>query len=143
MTVLSFAHLNLRASRPDLDALRDFYCEVVGLTLGPRPAFRSFGYWLYAGGQDVLHLSEAGPDEHPASSAGTHFNHVSFRATERAATEARLRAHGVAFRAAEVPGTGQGQLFFSDPCGNGVELIFDPVASPSLNPSERPAHAPG
>lgn len=127
MAVLGFAHLNLRAVRPELDALRDFYCEVVGLTQGPRPGFRSFGYWLYAGGQDVLHLSEAGPDERPGSSAGTHFNHVSFRATERAATEARLRARGVPYRVAEVPGTDQGQLFFSDPGGNGVELIFDPV----------------
>ena len=32
-----------------LDELRDFYRDVVGLTVGDRPPFRRFGYWLYSG----------------------------------------------------------------------------------------------
>ena len=52
MTTLGLNHYNLRANRELLDALRDFYCTVVGLTVGERPPFSSFGYWLYAGDQE-------------------------------------------------------------------------------------------
>lgn len=131
MTIAALAHLNLRAQRRELDALRDFYRAVVGLEDGPRPSFRSAGYWLYAGGCDVLHLSEAAPEEKLASTMGTHYNHISFLAHDRALSEARLKDHGVAYRVAEVPGTGQVQFFFSDPCGNGVELIFAPSGAGS------------
>ena len=58
MPAIGFNHYNLRAPRALLDELKDFYCETLGLTVGERPAFRSFGYWLYAGSRDVLHLSE-------------------------------------------------------------------------------------
>lgn len=57
MSVIGLDHYNLRAPRPLLDTLRDFYIDVVGLRLGARPPFRSHGYWLYAGAQAVLHLS--------------------------------------------------------------------------------------
>ena len=49
--VAAFDHYNLRAARPVLDELRDFYRDVVGLTVGERPPFRRFGYWLYSGEQ--------------------------------------------------------------------------------------------
>ena len=51
MAVRGFDHYNLRAARPMLDELRDFYRDVVGLTVGDRPPFRRFGYWLYSGEQ--------------------------------------------------------------------------------------------
>jgi len=121
---LGFAHFNLRAARPVLEELRAFYSEVVGLRVGERPPFRSFGYWLYAGEQDVLHLSEAGPDEDRAQRGGTSFDHVAFRCTGRAEFERRLVQRGVRYELAQVPQTGQRQLFFSDPAGNGVELSF-------------------
>jgi catechol 2,3-dioxygenase-like lactoylglutathione lyase family enzyme len=50
-------HINLRAPAALLATLRDFYRDMLGLTVGPRPAFDSEGYWLYAGGQAILHLS--------------------------------------------------------------------------------------
>ena len=58
MPVLGLSHFNLRASRPLLDKLKDFYVDVVGLRPGFRPPFQRFGYWLYAGDSDVLHLTE-------------------------------------------------------------------------------------
>lgn len=127
MAVLGFSHYNLRAPRVMLDRLRDFYVEVVGLQAGPRPPFRSFGYWLYAGGEPVLHLSEASPGEARDTPGGaTTFDHAAFRCSELAATEHRLAERGIAFERAEVPTTGIVQLFFSDPAGNGVELGFEP-----------------
>lgn len=124
MKVTGINHYNLRAQRETLEALRAFYCDVVGLSVGARPAFRSFGYWLYAGAQAVLHLSEARADEERPVAVSSTFDHVSFSCTDVAGYEARLRAADIAYRTATVPGTGQRQLFFHDPAGNGVELTF-------------------
>ncbi|MDM4766535.1 VOC family protein [Pelomonas sp. SE-A7] len=124
MSILGFSHYNLRAPRPQLDQLRDFYCEVVGLTAGPRPAFNNFGYWLYAGGRDVLHLTEMRPDEVRQLGARASFDHAAFNCSGRSEVEQRLARHGIAYEVGEVPLTGQVQLFFSDPAGNGVELNF-------------------
>ena len=125
MPATGFSHYNLRAPRALLDELRDFYRDVVGLEAGHRPSFQSFGYWLYAGGQAVLHLSEAGAGENrPAAPAGT-FDHAAFRCTGREAYEITLSRRGIAYRVANVPGTGTAQVFFKDPAGNGVELNFE------------------
>lgn len=129
MPVLGFSHYNLRAPRPLLDALRDFYVDVVGLAPGPRPPFRSFGYWLYAGGQAVLHLSEASPGEQREPGRTHTFDHAAFRCSDRAATELRLAALGIAFERAQIPATHQVQLFLNDPAGNGVELNFNESAA--------------
>ncbi len=124
MTVKGFNHYNLRAPRAVLDTLRDFYCSVVGLTQGDRPPFRSFGYWLYADRRDILHLSEARPDEVRATNVATTFDHVAFTCSGFAATEAHLMRHGISYRVSEIPQTGQRQIFFRDPAGNGVEFNF-------------------
>lgn len=124
MTAVAFNHFNLRAPRELLDALRDFYRDVVGLQPGPRPPFRSFGYWLYLGTQPVLHLSEALPAEERVTGVATTFDHVAFTCIERAAMEERLQHMGVAYEVMQVPATKQVQLFVTDPAGNGVELNF-------------------
>ncbi len=124
MPTVGLSHYNFRAHRETLDRLRDFYCEVVGLVQGERPPFGNFGYWLYAGEQAVLHLSEAGPQESPAMDVKGTFDHAAFDCVGRAATESRLARLGVAYRVAVVPLTGLVQLFLQDPAGNGVELNF-------------------
>ena len=124
MPLLGFSHYNLRASRAMLDTLRDFYVEVVGMQSGYRPPFQSFGYWLYIDQRDVLHLTEARPDEtRPAHVLNT-FDHVAFSCSNLAAFEERLRRFEVRYTRDNVPLTGQEQLFFQDPAGNGVELNF-------------------
>lgn len=125
MPVTDFSHYNLRAQRSVLDELRQFYCEVVGLGEGPRPPFRSFGYWLYAGGKPVLHLSEAQPSETRPLGAASTFDHAAFSCKDRAAYEQALAARGIEYRVAHVPETRQVQVFFRDPAGNGVELNFE------------------
>ena len=56
MPVVAFNHFNLRAPTALTDALKDFYVDVVGLSVGWRPPFDFPGYWLYLGEQAVLHL---------------------------------------------------------------------------------------
>ncbi|AOJ72405.1 MULTISPECIES: VOC family protein [Burkholderia] len=124
MSVTGLDHYNLRAPRPLLDTLRDFYVDVVGLRPGDRPPFRSHGYWLYAGAQAVLHLSEASPGESRAPNVTNTFDHVAFACSDLPETIARLQRFGIRFSSADVPLTRQHQLFFDDPAGNGVELNF-------------------
>ena len=56
MTLSNFDHVNVRTA--NLDGLLHFYCEVLGLEKGPRPAFRFDGAWLRCGGRASLHLRE-------------------------------------------------------------------------------------
>jgi catechol-2,3-dioxygenase len=129
MSVNGFDHYNLRAERSVLDELCRFYCDVVGLSVGDRPPFRRPGYWLYAGGRAVLHLSEAVDGEDRSRSAVNTFSHAAFNCTGRAELERRLKAHGIPYRTAQVPLLNLVQLFFHDPAGNGVELQFDAADS--------------
>ena len=124
MPVTALNHYNLRASRELLDTLRAFYCEVIGLRQGERPPFPSFGYWLYAGDDAILHLSEAGHAEQRAAGVVNTFDHVAFSCSGRREMEAHLTRRGVGYEMAEVPLTGQVQLFLQDPAGNGIELNF-------------------
>lgn len=124
MTILGLDHYNLAAPKELLEDLRTFYTDIVGLTVGERPPFDAFGYWLYAGEQPVLHLSEsehATPASDPSKST---FNHAALRCSELADVEQRLRSLGISYRTARIPGMEVTQLFFSDPAGNGVELNF-------------------
>ena len=124
MAVTGFNHYNLRANREQMEVLRKFYCEVVGLTQGERPGLTSFGYWLYAGNKDVLHLSEVKQGEQPALNMQTTFDHVAFTCTDYEATLQHLDAHGIRYGTRVVSAIGVRQIFFKDPYGNGVEFNF-------------------
>jgi catechol-2,3-dioxygenase len=124
MATLGLHHFNLRAQPELLEKLRDFYCNVVGLAVGHRPPFNIPGYWLYAGEQPVLHMSEAAAGDVRATHTATTFDHVAFNCTDRAGFEARLARLGIQYRTVRVPHTNQVQLFVRDPAGNGVELNF-------------------
>ena len=124
MSVQGLNHYNLRANRQTLDALRDFYVDVVGLQAGHRPPFSSYGHWLYAGGHPVLHLSEASPGETRPPNVTNTFDHVAFSCVDFEATLARLQQFDVRLAVDDVPLTSQRQIFFLDPAGNGIELNF-------------------
>lgn len=124
MPVTALDHSNLRAGAQLVEALRRFYIEVLGLREGPRPPFTSAGYWLYAGAAPIVHLGITDVDEGRDPQARTTLDHIAFACTDLPAHEALLRERGIAYRRRQVPQTGQHQLFFTDPAGNGVELIF-------------------
>ena len=107
-----------------MEEVRAFYEKVVGLKVGERPPFRSFGYWLYAEGRDVLHLSEQMPEDQRRRGSDLTFDHVAFESSNRKLHVQDLLAAGVKFTEEVVPTSGRRQIFFRDPAGNGVELIF-------------------
>ena len=95
----------------------------MGLTVGDRPNFEKFGYWLYVGDHAVLHLTESSLVDLTLSGQ-TSFNHVAFNCTGLQEFEQRLANQGVKYTTAHIRDRRRVQLFFSDPAGNGVELNF-------------------
>jgi len=49
----------------DLETTVAFYRDVLGLVVGPRPAFPFAGAWLYANGRPIVHLRAPGAEGTP------------------------------------------------------------------------------
>ena len=124
MTVKNLDHFNIRASEPLLEELREFYCDLIGLSEGFRPPFEEPGYWLYAGELAILHLSVAGADESLPSHVESTLNHVALECSDKSVFEKRLDKYDIPYEYASVPGTTVEQIFLKDPAGNGIELSF-------------------
>lgn len=118
----------------DLEATKDFYVDVLGLTVGDRPPLNFPGYWLYSGGVATVHL--LGPREpregivvRPAGvrmeNTGR-LDHIAFGATGLAGVRERIRKNNVKFREQVLPRLGATQIFLHDPDGVGVEINFPP-----------------
>ncbi len=52
-----------------LEETRAFFCDLLGLEVGKRPALKSVGYWLYAGEDAIVHLVEKGSNDTLESAA--------------------------------------------------------------------------
>ena len=122
--ILSINHIQLVAEKDLVILLRDFYCDVVGLTEGFRPAFERFGFWLYIGDKDVVHLitPKEGDDRSPHKSS---YDHVAFKAVDYEGVLKKLKTLNISFEEKPIPGMTAHQIFLRDPAGNRVELNFD------------------
>lgn len=144
---LTLNHFSVRTL--DLEATRDFYQRVLGLTVGPRPAFPFPGAWMYRGDHGdianaVVHLIGMDPedpdglkaylgDRDVASLQGSGaVDHVAFFASGLAAMLAHLREQGVSVRERTVPNIGLHQLFLEDPNGVVVELNYPAAEKAAL-----------
>ena len=125
MAVDSLQHINLRST--DVERSREFYVEVVGLVVGPRPPIASVGYWLYLGEVPVIHLVQRPLDATAPTGSGA-VDHVAFHGVDFDTARARFSALGIVFREAVIPRDGTRQLFVHDPDGVKIELNFDPAA---------------
>jgi catechol 2,3-dioxygenase-like lactoylglutathione lyase family enzyme len=110
----------------DLERTRNFYSDVLGLTVGARPHLPFEGYWLYCGGVPAVHLvTERGAVGLKASGPGTGaVDHIAFRGVDVEAMLARLRERKVEIRENRIPDFGIHQLFIHDPDGILIELNF-------------------
>ena len=124
MPVTELNHVNLRTPYETMLKLKDFYCDVVGLKVGPREGFSSRGFWLYIVDNDVLHLAEYRGDGEPLMNVLTTVDHISFTCTDIPATEAHLKQHNVEYSIRDLPVLNVKQINFKDPVGNGIELFF-------------------
>jgi catechol-2,3-dioxygenase len=124
MPVTELNHVNLRTPYETMLKLKDFYCDVVGLKVGPREGFTSRGFWLYIGDNDVLHLAEYRGEGEPLTNVLTTVDHISFTCTDIPATEAHLKQYNIEYTIRDLPVLNVIQINFKDPVGNGIELFF-------------------
>lgn len=136
---LTLNHYSIRTT--NIDACRDFYANVLGLTVGPRPTFPFPGAWMYRGdhadyANAVVHIigvdkqktdglqDYLGAREETAAEGTGPIDHIAFNTDGLAAMLAHLNAGAVPFRERTVPGIGLHQLFLHDPLGIMVELNY-------------------
>lgn len=118
MSIVLLDHVNIATDK--LEATKDFFVDVLGLSVGRRPDFKFPGYWLYAGGQDLVHLVgvEAGSGEDPKSP----LDHFAFRTDDLEDMAARLDSRGIEFLRIEAPDGSRRQLFLRDPNNVTIEI---------------------
>jgi len=104
-----------------------FYCDLLGLVEGDRPAFTFPGAWLYAGGAAVLHVIGGRPRSELKPGV---IDHMAFTATGLASTLAILEARGIEHTCRQQVGSGVWQVFVHDPNGARVELDFAATEAP-------------
>lgn len=132
-------HFSIRTL--DLEASREFYTEVMGFTVGPRPTFPFPGIWLYNGDHGsyanaVVHIIGIDPsdpeglkkylgDRDPLILKGTGaVDHIAFFATGLADMLAHLQAKKVPYRERTVPVLDLRQVFLEDPSQVTIELNY-------------------
>ena len=120
MSLSYLDHVNLRTTR--LSELCTFYCDVLGLCRGPRPAFPFGGAWLYCGDRPVVHLVEVA--NAPERAGDLSLQHFAFRGQGLSQMLDSLRRAGIAPRVSVVADFGICQLNLADPDGNHLHLDY-------------------
>ena len=125
MSIRGMNHFTVLSA--DLEATRAFYCDLLGLRVGPRPPLAFPGLWLYAGEQAVLHV--IGGRAMPAQRSGV-IDHMAFTAKNLTQVVGLLEAREIKYSLRRVPEEGSWQLFCRDPEGALVELDFPAEEAP-------------
>jgi catechol 2,3-dioxygenase-like lactoylglutathione lyase family enzyme len=122
MAVVGLDHYAILSSDPERTT--NFYSEIVGLTVGPRPALSFPGIWLYAGAEPIVHIIF--DKRIPTKETGA-VDHLAFKAEGSIdGTVTVLEAHNIEYSRRTIERTGVTQIFFRDPDNVGVELNFAP-----------------
>ncbi|MEK9671734.1 MAG: VOC family protein [Rhodospirillaceae bacterium] len=131
MSITGLDHFNLRPE--NLDGMRDFFVDIIGLTEGDRPSFTFPGYWLYGetGSGAVVHLvgrdrergyvSGHGDDDHTGTGV---VDHLAFRSGDAEALLKRLDDAGIEYTKRDLPNGAAKQIFVKGPEGVVVEVVF-------------------
>jgi catechol 2,3-dioxygenase-like lactoylglutathione lyase family enzyme len=139
MPIADINHYFVRAN--DLEATKDFYVNVLGFEIMPRPTFPFPGYWLGVEGKIQVHMGPHGIKNSELYYLGTPPNaatdqtgvvdHIAFLASEPKAFTERLKKLGVEYRPRYFPEFKLFQLFLRDPNGLMIELNFYNVTDAS------------
>jgi catechol 2,3-dioxygenase-like lactoylglutathione lyase family enzyme len=130
----------------DIDATRDWYARVLGMTSGPHPDFGFPVHWMYIGDVDVVHI---GPSAKAAGEIQKKYlgrtsqgggqgtgalDHIAFRATGLRDMMEHLWKQKISFNQRRANGQALYQLFFYDPNGIKIELNFDGAEAEGIAP---------
>ncbi len=119
MQIGKLDHVNVRTA--NLDAMVDWYTEVLGMWSGKRPPFPFPGAWLYTGDDAAVHLVGI---EKPAAAVDPAIEHYAFQATGLGDLVDRLQARGISHTLDKVPGFDIVQVNLRDCDGNHIHIDF-------------------
>lgn len=129
-----FDHLSLSAKDPE--GMKDFLCQLLNLQAGTRPGFSFQGYFLYAGGDDVIHIFGRSSDSvrrDTVNSLGVQdehiVHHISFYSDDYDETIRRIDQLNVNYTTYNVPDSDVKQLFVRAP----ENLIIEIQATPKYS----------
>lgn len=118
----------------NLERARQFYCDVLGFEVMPRPDFPFPGYWLGVNGKICVHMAPHGvPNQElyylgstPKSATDNSgvVDHVAFLATDPEKFAQHFDELGLAARKRYFPEFQLFQMFVKDPDGLTIELNF-------------------
>ena len=118
--LLSLNHVTVLSA--DFERTEHFYCDLLGMRAGPRPALSMPGRWLYVGDEPLLHVL---PRTNTSQVTGVApLDHFAFTAQNMPAFEQRLTAAGQPFARKQLSDGSTWQIFLDDPDGVHVELNF-------------------
>jgi catechol 2,3-dioxygenase-like lactoylglutathione lyase family enzyme len=129
MPAQSLNHYTIKVR--DLERTKDFYQDVVGLTVGERPPLPFPGYWLYCGGIPTVHLighrvEDAVITDDASYPAPTgRLDHIAFACSGLNEMRRNLQSRDIKFDERVLPKFNMTQLFYLDPDGISVECNFD------------------
>ncbi len=136
MPVTELNHYFVRAN--DLERTKNFYCEVLGFDVMPRPDFPFPGYWLGVNGKIQVHMGPHGIPNAEIYYLGTMaksttensgvVDHIAFLATDPEAFKQRFDRLGIKSRNRYFPEFNLYQTFIADPNGLMIELNFHGIA---------------
>lgn len=124
VTLAGLDHYTVNGGVEDIDGLRDFYRDVLGLAEGPRPDFDFPGYWMYCAGQAIVHIVGLKDQTRMASVPTGAMDHISLRISGFSPMRAHLDRLGTPYEWRMVPGGRLAQIFVHDPMGVRLELTF-------------------
>ena len=124
MRVSGLNHFNITASPSLIEQVKQFYLDIIGLTVGPRAHLDHEGYWLYAGEVPILHLSARRNIEQVTLVQKGYFNHISLSCVGLQAAIAKMTATQTPYQLIQLSDIHQTQIFLKDPADIGVELTF-------------------
>jgi len=118
----------------NLERAKQFYCDVLGFEVMPRPDFPFPGYWLGINGKIQVHMGPHGVPNQELYYLGTTaksatdnsgiVDHIAFLATDPEKFATRFDAIGLASRKRYFPEFKLYQIFVQDPDGLTIELNF-------------------
>ena len=132
MPIRELNHFFVRAD--NLEATRQFYTDVLGFEVMPRPDFPFPGYWMGVNGAIQVHVGPSdipnrqtyylGTADDAADGQTGVIDHVAFLADDPTGFIERFRQRGIEFRPRHLPESNLYQLFIRDPNGVVIELNF-------------------
>jgi catechol 2,3-dioxygenase-like lactoylglutathione lyase family enzyme len=118
MKVTRFHHVSVNSNDTPVEAMVDFYHDVLGLGDENRPDIPGIpGHW-HAVGNSQLHLVGSPPSGKPIDTTGHHYC-VAVEDLDAAISE--LEERGIEY-VRGVQGAGIVQIWIADPAGNTIEL---------------------